>query len=137
MSQSIIRVLYETRLSAWAKARGLAVAYENVDLTPPEDKAYLQAFMLPGNTSSNDLQGVHRAYVGVFQITVQGLKSGGAKAAQDIAEGLATHFSMNQRLTSDTFVVQQVSPASLGPARADEKRYAISVSFSYRADTIS
>ena len=87
MSVRIIRSLFESRLKAWAdtKVPKLAIAFEDVAFTPP-DGPYLKAFLLPANPDSEDLEGKHIAYRGVFQVSVVTKSGSGRGAAGLIAE---------------------------------------------------
>lgn len=136
MSTKLIRSIYEQRLAAWAAALSLSVAWQNVAFTPPASGIYLRAFLLPGDTGSLDLEGVHRQYVGVFQVSIVAPAGQGSGASEQLAEEIAALFPMALRLTSGSFAVQIVSPCSIGPAIQDGTHYTLPVWFRYRADTI-
>lgn len=138
MSTEAVRSILETRLSSWAAARvpALRVAYENVPFTPAAGETYLRAYLLPAQTESLDLQGAHRGYRGVFQVTVVRPNGAGRGPALGIAAELNTLFPMNGRYTSGAVTVQIVSPASAGPGLQQENSYVVPVSFEYRADVI-
>lgn len=138
MSQKTIRAIYEGRLATWAAARStpLSVAYENAPFTPTQGTTYLRASLLPADTSSADLAGAHRAYRGVFQVSVVAPINTGPGAAAGIADELIALFVHNARLTSGAVTVQQVSPASAAAALQEDNAYVIPVSFAYRADAI-
>lgn len=135
MSSKIIRSLYEQRLAAWAAARSLPVAWQNVPFTPPSSGLYLRAFLLPATTDSLDLEGVHRLYTGVFQVSIVAQSGQGSGAVEQLATDLAAEFPLNLRLASGEFAVQIIAPCSQGPAIQDGSSYLIPVSFRYRADT--
>ncbi len=138
MSTEAVRAILEGRLATWAAGRStpLRVAYENVPFTPAAGETYLQAFLLPGPTLSQDLKGDHRGYVGVFQVTIVRPAGTGRGPALSIAAELNTLFPVNGRYTSGSVTVQVITPASAGPGIAEAERFAIPVSFQYRADTI-
>lgn len=135
MSQKTIRKLYEQRLATWAAAKPISVAWQNAPFTPPAG-AYLRAFLLPADTDSQDLAGDHRAYTGVFQVSIVAPAGQGSAAAETLAEELAALFPNNLPLSNGEFGVQIVSPCSAGPAIQDGNRYTVPVWFRYRADTI-
>ncbi|MEE4465711.1 phage tail terminator-like protein, partial [Azotobacter chroococcum] len=110
MSNRLIRSLYEQRLAAWAAARSLPVAWQNVPFTPPASGIYLRAFLLPADTDSLDLEGAHRLYTGVFQISIVAPNGNGSGDAEQPAADLDAEFPQNLRLTSGAFAVQIVSP---------------------------
>lgn len=133
MSNSKIRQLYEQRLYAWAAGKGLPVAWQNQPFTPPAT-TYLRAFLLPADTDSLDLEGAHRAYSGVFQVSIVAPTGSGAGAAEALAEEIAALFPCTLRLNSGAFAVQVAAPVSSGPAIVDDTRYTLPIWFRYRAD---
>lgn len=139
MSEKIIRSIYEARLAAWASAHSpvLKVAYENVRFTPPTDgSTYLRCFTLPAKTDSQDLQGVHEAFQGVFQINIVAKIDVGLGEAKGIADELLALYPNNLRLTKSGLTVQSISPCSQGPAQQDTNTATVPVWFNYRADVI-
>lgn len=135
MSNRLIRSLYEQRLAAWAAARSLPVAWQNVQFRPPASGIYLRAFLLPADTDSLDLEGAHRVYTGVFQISIVTPNGQGSGTAEQLAADLDAEFPNNLRLTSGAFTVQIISPCSQGPSIPGDTHYIVPVSFTYRADT--
>jgi len=138
MSTEAVRAILETRLSTWAAARvpALRVAYENAPFTPNQGETYLRAYLLPAQTLSEDLQGSHRGYVGVFQVSIVRPIGTGRGPALSIAAELNQQFPVNGRYTSGSVTVQVISPASAGPGIQEPESFAVPVSFEYRADTI-
>jgi hypothetical protein len=136
VTQKRCRAAYEGRLATWAAARtpALRVAYENAPFTPVTGETYLAPALLPAQTESEDLQGVLRTYLGVFQVLVSAPINSGPGAAMGVADELAALFTNNLRLTVSGLTVQQITPASVAPALQDESRYIVPVSFTYRAD---
>ena len=136
MSDRIIRSLFESRLKAWADTRvpKLAIAFEDVVFTPP-DGPYLKAFLLPANPDSEDLEGKHIAYRGVFQVSVVTKSGSGRGAAGLIAEDIAALFPNNLALTKSDFSVFVRSPMGTAPALQGETTSTLALSFQYRADT--
>lgn len=136
MTQLRCRQAHEGRLATWAAARStpLRVAYENDSFTPVTGETYLEAHQLPAQTDSEDLQGVLRTYLGVFQVLVKAPIKTGSGAATGIANELAALFTNNLRLTVSGLTVQQITPASVAPALQEPNTYIVPVSFTYRAD---
>lgn len=135
MSQKLIRSLLQGRLNAFAAARSLPVAWENIPFTPPAGQ-YLRFNLLKAPTDSADLAGSHREYSGVCQISVFVPKGGGPTAAETLAAELAELFPLYDRLATGSFVMLVTSPCSEGPAIIGDLNYMVPVSFTYRADTI-
>lgn len=135
MSQKLIRSLLQGRLNAFAAARTIPVAWENVAFTPPSGQ-YLKFHLLKAPTESADLAGAHREYSGVCQISVFVPKGKGPTDAETLAADLAGLFPLNDRLTSGSFAMQITSPCSEGPPDDGDTHFMLPVSFTYRADTI-
>ena len=137
MSHLKVRNLLETRLADWSAERtySLPIAWQNTPLNLPQ-ATYLRAFVLPADTGSDDLEGVHRSYIGIFQITIVISDGLGAGVAEAIADELAALFPNNLRLTLNGFTVQIIRPLAIGIAQQEPESYALPVSLSYRADTV-
>jgi hypothetical protein len=137
MSQSIIRKLFETRLKSWADARSpaLPVAWQNAPLKG-NPTSYLRAFILPAPTGSDDLEGVHRLYTGIFQVSVVVPVDSGSGSAEGIADEIAALFPNNLALSDTGFSVQIITPMSIGNPIPGEIHYTVPVFAQYRADTI-
>jgi hypothetical protein len=138
MSNKIIRSLFEGRLKTWATARvpALPIAYEDVDFTPPVDGSpYLQAFLLPATPDSQDLEGKHTSYRGVFQVSIVTKAGTGRGTAEGIADEIAALFPNNLALTKTTFTVYVRSPMATASAQPGDTTTTLPLSFTYRADT--
>jgi len=138
MSDRVIRSLFEVRLKTWADARlpKLPIAFEDVTFTPPANgSAYLKAYLLPGNTDSEDLEGKHISYRGVFQVSVVTTTGSGRGAAGLIAEEIAALYPNNLALTKAEFTVFVRSPMSTAAALQGETTSSLPLSFQYRADS--
>ncbi|WP_426287546.1 phage tail terminator-like protein [Luteibacter sp. E-22] len=138
MSNKLVRRAIETRLAAWAAARtpALRIAFEDVPFTPANGETYLEVFMLPAATGSDDLAGVHRVYRGVYQINVVTPSGVGPGPAEAIADELTALFPLNLRMAVGGFTAQVVTPATVAKGEPDPPTYTQPVSFQYRADTI-
>lgn len=138
MSQQKIRAALEGRLKTWAAARvpALRVAFENSLFTPVSGETYLRAYVLPADTTSEDLKGDHRAFRGVFQVSITAPINVGPGAAAGIADELGALFPVNGRYTVTGVTTQIITPASAAGALQVEDRYTVPISIGYRADTI-
>lgn len=138
MSTNAVRSALESRLSTWASARtpSLRIAWQNVEFAPAAGETYLRAFILPATTLSQTLDGLHRAYSGVFQVTIITPLHIGSGAALGIAAELDALFPVNQQMTASGVTTQVITPASVGVMIQDESTFEVPVSFRYRADTI-
>ncbi|MAB96928.1 MAG: hypothetical protein CMK71_02515 [Pseudomonadaceae bacterium] len=138
MSNKRIRALFESRLATWAAARtpALRIAYQGVKFTPASGETYLQAFLLPATTDSETLEGEHRAYRGVWQVSIVGPSGKGTGAASGIEDELDTLFPNNLRLTNSGFDVYVRSPMSAAAPLEGDVNTTLPVSCAYRADTV-
>jgi len=135
MSHLIIRRLLETRLSVWAKAKPLAVAYQNVKFTPPASGIYLRAFTMPAVTDSTDLPGKNRQYIGLFQVSIVIPADSGTGAGEQLVGELASLFPLFDTLTQGNLKVRIMTPIDQGPEIQGDTDYTVPTSFRYRADT--
>lgn len=138
MTQALLRKAFETRVKTWAETRSpsLPVAYQNAAFIVPVDWRYARCFVLPGRTVSLDLEGKHREYVGVYQITLSTPLNMGSKESLDLAESLDTAFPVGLPMVQDGFRVWIVSPMSPASALDDPNALVIPVSANYRAERV-
>lgn len=134
MSIRTIRAALEGRLATWAATQSLPVAYQNVPFNPPAG-TYLRAFILPAQTHSDDLQGTHRGYRGIWQVNIDAPIGVGPGAAEAIAVLLDALYPVNLRIGTSP-IVHIITPMSTGPALQDSDRFTLPVFCQYRADTI-
>lgn len=137
MSHAIIASIYETKLIAWSKARAepIKVVFENVQYDPAEGETYLRAFLLPGDTASSTLAGDHRAFIGVYQVSIVAPAGTGKARTNPLVAELTALFPLYARDTKEGVTVVTMSPVDPGPSMSDPPTYTVPVSFEYRADT--
>lgn len=137
MSEHLIRRAFETALQTWATANTLPVAWENVELVPQPDGAYVRAFLLPAQTFSDDLQRAHSVFRGVFQISLCMPTGAGPAAAEALVASLRAAFPASVPLSAGGLTVFITDPLSRGPGIPEPDRYVVPCSLPYRADTIT
>jgi hypothetical protein len=137
MSHKIIRQIYEARLAAWATARvpALRIAYQGVTFTQAAGETYLESFVLPAGTTSESLGGDHKAYTGVFQVSVIGPAGAGTGKSEGIVDELAALFPLFDRYSKAGLTVVTMTPVEQGPGIPDGSNWTVPASFQYRADT--
>lgn len=138
MSDTLIRQAFEGRLNAWAKARtpALPIAFEDWEFTPPADGGtYLQAYLLPAATDSQDLEGAHTEFRGVFQVSIVTKAGSGRGAASAIADELRMLFPNNLDITRSGLTVFVRSPLATASPIAGDTTTTLPTSLQYRADT--
>jgi hypothetical protein len=140
LSHDTIRAIFETILTDYAEDNNLRIAYHNVPFTPVAKETYLKSNILPAETSSRDLQGKHRRYIGVYQITVITPKGTGSFVANSILEDMEELFPLytpmyENPLDEDSFFVQVITPLESPSGEIEDTEAVFPVSFQYRADT--
>lgn len=136
MSTKLVRQLFETRLATYMAARvpALRINFEDVAFTPLAGETYLRCFTLPSRTDSVDLEGKHRLYTGIWQVSIVKPSNGGLGVAYGIVDELEMLFPVNLQLTSGSFVVSVITPMGPGPLITDTNTSTIPVYCTYRAD---
>lgn len=136
MSHAIITSIYEAKLIAWSKARAepIKVVFENVQYDPADGETYLRAFLLPGDTASSTLAGDHRAFIGVYQVSIVAPANTGKTKTSPLVAELTALFPLYARDTKSGVTVVTMSPVGPGPGITDPPTYTVAVSFEYRAD---
>lgn len=137
MSHAIIASIYEAKLIAWNAARSdkLKIVFENTAYSPAEGETYLRAFTIPGDTASNTLDGDHRLFTGVFQVSIIAPAGTGKIKTNPITTELVGLFPLYARDTKGAVTVVTMSPVDPGPGITGDSTYTAPVSFLYRADT--
>lgn len=135
MSNSLVRQAFEERLNTWAISQGLPVDWENTALFPPTT-TYLRAFVLRAATTSQTLDGLHRQYRGVFQVSIVMPVAGGAGAGDALASALDALFPINVPITVGGLKVYLTSPMSPATGIQEPNRWVVPVSAQYQADTV-
>lgn len=136
-NQALVRAVLEQRLHAWNASlpEPLAIVSQNDRVTPGE--TYLAVYLLPIDRRSQDLEGIHRVYEGIFQINIITLAGEGPGQAEDLIEQLDTLYPVNLRLTGEGGVVIQVmTPMAPGGSIPESNAYTQPVSCRVRSDTI-
>lgn len=139
MSQALIRRAFESALQTWANAQTppIPIAFENVTFTPPAlGGRYLRAFLLPAATGSDDLQGVHRRYEGVFQVSIVTPLNKGPGPAEALAAAIAALYSPETQMVVSGLRVYVITPMSPAAGIPEDDAYVVPMSCQYRADTI-
>lgn len=136
MSLALIRRLLEARTEEFASDNDLSVIFENTGQEAPTTR-HLRSFILPATTTSDDLAGAHRAYTGIYQVSIYEPKRLGPGDVETIVGQLEALFPVNLRLTSSTFAVQIITPMSVTPPVPDPVNYIVPVSCLYRADVVT
>jgi hypothetical protein len=135
MTQDRVRVAIENAVKVWVTAQALPFAWPNVVFTPPTG-IYGRLSILPAPTLNVDLQGTHRGYIGVFQVSLYEEMGKGDGAVTQLADTLAAAFPVNRRITQSGLTLQITSAANIAPAVEGDVRDFVPVSLNYRADIV-
>jgi len=136
MSQARVRNLFQTALNAYATTKNIRVAFDNVQMVPRANETYLVSHLLPSSTATQTLNGDHKRFLGVYQITIV-TPSGKATAQSDeIASELQEIFTIFKRYTdSDGFTVTVMTPLNVPEGKVQNGGWIVPCYFNYRADT--
>ncbi|WP_374419437.1 phage tail terminator-like protein [Chromobacterium sp.] len=89
-----IRRALESRLLAWAEAKGLPVAWEALVFNPPAS-VYLKVFLMPAEPVNMDLDSGFREH-GVFQVSICTPSGAGPQQAEALADELRQLFAADE-----------------------------------------
>lgn len=136
ISQAVIRGLLDGRLHQWNQARSqpYEIAWQGVTFSA-KTETFLQPFLLPAGVFSQDLEGVHRMYTAIYQVSITTPAKNGASIADVIAYEIAELFPLNLVLGA-SLKLQVTTPVSPGPALVQSSAFTMPVSFQVRADLI-
>lgn len=138
MSQAKIRNIFQTKIASYAATKSIRVAYDNLQFVPKANETYLACHLIPSVTKTETLSGDHKAFIGIFQITIV-VGSGKATSLSDeIAEELQNEFkvySLHSRAADPLFVVQVLSPLNVPEGKVQSGNWIVPSYFEYRADT--
>jgi len=135
VSNRLIRSGLEQIVATWAAAKSPAipVAYDNQVFTPPEGR-YLRVLFLPGQTTSEDLDGLQRTFVGVFQVSLYMPNGQGAGASHALEEELIALYPKETEIVSGGLRVRLTRPMSAAVSIPGTTHYHTPISCAYRAD---
>lgn len=138
MSQARVRNLFQTALSQYATTKNIRVAFDNIQTKPKfeANETYLVSHLLPSSTATQTLNGDHKRFLGVYQVTIV-TPSGTATAKSDeIANDLQEMFTIFKRYTdSDGFAVTVMTPLNVPEGKVQNGGWIVPCYFNYRADT--
>lgn len=134
MSHARIRKIFSALLANYGVQKNIPVYFDNVVGTVTGD--HLEAHLIPADTFSGTLSGDHKAFIGMFQITIVVQYNTGLLKAEQIVDELQAIFGINQMFTDTSgFAVQVVSPIKTPEGKQDGVQWRAPTRFDYRADT--
>lgn len=134
MSEQLIRKAFESRLKTWADAQtpAIPIAWQNLKFTPPGGR-YVEAAMLLAPVQTTSLDGVCKAWRGVFQVVFCLPVNIGSSTAESLIASLRTAFPVY--FDQDTIRVFRLSEFSAAPSITRSDRYSVPASCQFRVDT--
>lgn len=140
MTQDRVRQAIEGAVKVWADALTppLKIAWPNVVFPPAGQQiptgVYGRLSILPAPTLSIDLEGTHRGYLGVIQLSLYEESGKGDGPVTRLADSFAAAFPVNRRITVGGLTVQIISAANIAPPVEGADRNFVPVSINYRSD---
>jgi len=136
MSNVLVRRALETVLNTWANAQTpiVQVAWENTRFQTPIVR-HIRTHMLPGRTTQSTLEGRHRSFTGIFQVSIFEPTGNGPGAALALCDSLDLVYSPSTPIVIGGLTIFIVTPVTAGPAQQETEWHVCPMSFTYRADT--
>jgi hypothetical protein len=134
VSDANVRAAFETKLNAWAFAKPIAVAWENVTFEPTQGVMYLRASLLRGNSGSADLERTNVRLKGIFQVIVCSPLGYGPGPGEAIAEEIKSLFKTTVPILYNGQLIWITQPVSIAPAIYGDRTYDIPCSAPYASD---
>jgi L-rhamnose isomerase len=135
MSHARVRTLFSAALANFAQQKNMKVSYDNVsDGFDNED--HIESHIIPADTFSETLSGDHKAFIGMFQMTIVTQYGTGYLKTESLVEELQTVFKLNEMFTDTTgFSVQVTSPIHTPEGKQVGGQWRVPCYLNYRADT--
>lgn len=133
MSHGRIRRIFSALISEYAIQKNIPVSFDNVKGSFDVD--HIETHLIPSDTFSDTLSGDHKAFVGMYQMTIVVQYNTGLLKAEEITEELQNIFGINE-VFSDTsgFSVQVISPIKVPEGKQDGVQWRLPCYFEYRSD---
>lgn len=135
MSHGLIRKTFSAALATYAAQKNIPVSYDNVKgMFDTED--HIEAHLIPSDTFSDTLGGDHKAFIGMYQMTIVVQYNTGYLKVESIVEELQNIFQINKMFTDVSgFSVQVVSPIKTPEGKQVGVQWRVPCYFEYRSDT--
>lgn len=143
MTQLRCRQLIEARLEQWALINDIPLGvqsklFKKPPLDKPDQYRHILGFQLPGRTVTEDMEGTHELFPGVYAINIITPKYRGPAEGGRIVGQLKGLFKANLDLTAeDGFTVTIVSPLTDSAIIEGDVDDTTPTSFEYQARTIT
>ena len=135
MSHGRIRKIFSALVSEYATQNNIPVAYDNVSFKAV-DVDYIETHLIQSDTFSDTLSGDHKAFIGIWQMTLVVQYNTGLLKAEQICEDLQGIFELYKTFTDTSgFSVQVVSPIKIPEGKQVGVQWRIPCYFEYRSDT--
>jgi len=135
MSHARVRTLFSAALANFAQQKNMKVSYDNVkEGFGVED--HIESHIIPADTFSDTLSGDHKAFIGMYQMTIVTEYGTGQLKTEGLVTELQTIFLVNKMFTDASgFSVQVTSPIHTPEGKQVDGQWRVPCYFDYRADT--
>lgn len=134
MSHARIRKLFSAALSEYASLNNIPVSFDNVKSSFTTD--HIESHLIPADTFSDTLAGDHKAFIGMFQMTLVVQYNTGLLKPEQWTSDLQDIFAINKLFTDTSgFSVQVVSPIKTHEGKQLDTQWKVPIYFDYRSDT--
>ena len=135
MSHGRIRKIFSAVVAEYATQKDIPVSYDNVSFKSG-DVDHIETHLIPADTFSDTLGGDHKAFIGMYQMTLVVQYNTGLLKAEQIAEELQNIFQINEMFTDGLgFSVQVTSPITIPEGKQVGVQWRVPCYFEYRSDT--
>jgi hypothetical protein len=128
-----MRAALEQKLATWATANSLPVQWQNTVLDP-QPASYVRSYLIPHDTTSDDIERQHRSYSATFQVSLVLPINQGPGAADVLTASLAAAFPPATPIASGALRVFVLQPMSQAAPINEPDRYVVPCSAPCRAD---
>lgn len=142
MSHAKVRKIFAAALAEYAALKGLKVSYDNVkEKFDDNDEDHIKSHLIPADTFTDTLGGDHKAFIGMFQMTIVTKYGTGYLLTEEIIEELQNVFKVYKDFLEDendpinSFRVQVTSPIKNPEGKQNASQWVVPAYFEYRADT--
>lgn len=134
MSQLFVRAGFENKLSVWAAAQNPAwvIAFENQVKAPL--LPYLKSDLIPARVRDEFLEGGHRSFSGIYQVSIITAIGVGPGPAEVVAAALDTLYG--KQFVYNGLRIYLLEPMSVAKGYPDQNKFIVPVSAPYRADIV-
>lgn len=135
MSHGRIRTIFSALLAEYSVQKNIPVSFDNVK-SQFDSVDHIETHLIPSDTFSDTLGGDHKAFIGMYQMTLVVQYNTGYLKAEQMVEELQDIFAVNEMFTDTSgFSVQVISPIKTPEGKQVGLQWRVPCYFEYRSDT--